>query len=67
MQATINCTKKYIKKNAKKWAHPSSWLVIGDGNSTSFDNDSNHLTSSLIEIEPHTAIANKPEENKEKR
>ena len=34
----------------KKWGHPLSWLIIGDGNSTSVYNDSQHLTSSLTEI-----------------
>ena len=39
----------------------------GDSKSTSVYNDSKHLTSSLTEIEPHTAITNQPEESKEKR
>ena len=39
--ATINFKKKYIKMKHKKseGTHPLSWLVIGDGNSTSVYND----------------------------
>ena len=40
-------------------------LTIGDSNSTLVYNDSKHLASSLTEIEPHTAMANQPEESKE--
>ena len=61
IQATINFKKKDIKKN------PLSWSVIGDTNTPSVYNDSKHLTSSLTEIEPHTAITNQPEESKEKK
>ena len=33
---TINFEKKNIKKETqKKWGHPISWLVIGDGNNIS--------------------------------
>ena len=46
--------------------HPLNWLVIGESNSTSVYTDSKHLTSSLTEIEPHTAITNRPEESMEK-
>ena len=35
--------------------------------STSVYNDSNHLTNSLTEREPHTAITNQPEVSKAKR
>ena len=67
-QATIYFEEKDIKKkrNTKKWGHPSSWLVIGDGKSTTVYNYK-YLTSSWTEIEPQTAITNKPEESKEKR
>ena len=44
------------------WRHPLSWLVIGDGNSTSVYNDSEYLTSSLSEVEPYTAITYQPKE-----
>ena len=43
------------------------WMSEWDGNSTSVYNGSKHLTSSLTEIEPHTAITNQPDESKEKR
>ena len=49
------------------WRHPLSWLVIGDGNSTSVYNDSEYLTTSLSEVEPYTAITYQPKESKEKR
>ena len=55
-------------KHTKKWGHPLSWLVIGDGNSTSVYNDTK-LQLPVVpwtEIEPHTAITNQPEESKEK-
>ena len=67
MQATINFKKKISKKKHKKWGHPLSWLVIGDGNSTSVYNDPKYLASSLAETEPHTAITNQSEETKEKK
>ena len=54
------------KRNTKKWGHPFSWIVIGDGYSTSVYNDSKYLTSSLTEIEPHTAITNQPDEVRKK-
>ena len=65
LQLTLR--KNISKRNTKTWGHPFSWLVIGDSNSTSVYNDSKYLISSLAEIEPHTAITNKPEESKEKR
>ena len=34
--------KKILKKKHKKWGHPFSWLVIGDGNSTSVYNCSKY-------------------------
>ena len=53
--------KKHIKKETqKKWQHPLSWFVIGDGNSASVYNDSKYLTTSLTEMKPHTAITNQP-------
>ena len=68
IQVTINSKKKKIlkKSKTKKWGHPLSWLVIGDGNSTSVNNYSKHLTSFLSETKPHTAITNKPGESNEK-
>ena len=45
-----------VEQGYKKWGHPLSWLVTEDDNSTPVYNDSKYLTSSLIEIEPHTAI-----------
>ena len=40
LQATINFNKKDIKNETKKkCGHPLSWLVIGDGNSTSVYNN----------------------------
>ena len=51
----------------KKLGKPLSWLVIGDGNSTSVYNDPKYLIISLTEIEPQTAITNQLEESKEKR
>ena len=53
--------KRNIKKQTKKWGHPFSWLAIWESNSTSVYSDSKYLTSSLIETEPHTAIANQPD------
>ena len=57
----MNLKKKDITQ--KKWGHPLSWLVIGDGNSTSVYNDTRYLTSSLTEIEPQAATTNQPEES----
>ena len=62
----INYKLKKVIRLAKKWGHPLSWLVIGDGNSTLVYNDSKHVASSLTEIEPHTAMTNQSEESKEK-
>ena len=67
MQVTITFKKKISKKKHKKWGHPLSWLVIGDGNSTSVYNDPKYLASSLTETEPQSAITNQSEETKEKR
>ena len=63
--ATIDF-KKISKKKHKKWGHQLSWLVIGDGNSTSVYNDPKYLIHSLTEMEPQTAITNQPEGSKEK-
>ena len=57
--------KKHQVSKTKKWGHPLSWRVIGDGNSALVNNDSKHLASSLTEIEPHTAMTSQPEESKE--
>ena len=45
------CQQRNFKRNTNKWGHPLSWLVIGDGDSTSvlFTKYSNYLTSSLTE------------------
>ena len=44
----------------KKLGHPLSWLVIGDGNSTSAYNDPKCLTGSLTAITRHSENDNTP-------
>ena len=42
LQTTINLRKKRnLKRTRKRWVHPSSWRVIGDGNAISVYNSSN--------------------------
>ena len=55
--------KIYQKRNTKKWGHPSSWLVIGDGNSTSVYIYSKYLTRSL-DWNRATDCNNKPTKRK---
>ena len=65
-QLTLRKKIKKKQNNTKEWGHPLSWLVIGDGKSTSLYNDSKNLTSSLTETDPHTAITNQPEDVRRK-
>ena len=67
LKATINFKKKDTRNETQKSEGLLSWLVIGDGNSTSVYNDTKPQLVSWTEIEPHTAITNQPEEGKEKR
>ena len=62
MQVTNNFKKKYIKKQTQKVRALIKLTCHWDSNSTSVYNDSRHLTSSLTEKEPHTAITNQPED-----
>ena len=50
-----------------KYKKVRATFVIGEGNSISVLNDAKHLTSSVIDTEPYTAITNKYGESKEKR
>ena len=63
----LTLRKKELKKKNNKWGHPLSWLVIGDGNSTSVYNSCNTQLVPWTEIESPTAITTQPEESKEKK
>ena len=63
----MNFEERKERKNKNSEGTQLSWLVIGDGNSTSVYNSSDTYLVPWTEIEPHSAITTQPEESKRNR